>query len=101
MVSTADALIKQINGVFRGREQVQSRIPGTPYQSGPLQIRYYAAGIPIASACPYNREYRVTICLFIESIDADSDLFLVLPSRAATLSLTVSRGIMEVIQGEG
>ena len=39
--------------------------------------------------------------LFVQSTDTVSDLLLVLVNRAATLSLTVSRGTMEVTQSKG
>jgi hypothetical protein len=70
-------------------------------QSGLLQIRYYVPRIFRASTFLGRREYQVAIWLFAESTETDSDLLLVFPSRAATLSLTVSRGIMEVTQGKG
>ena len=64
-------------------------------------VRYYVPRIPRASAFLSKREYQVTIWLFVQSTDTVSDILLVLLNRAATLSLTVSRGIMEVTQSKG
>ena len=49
----------------------------------------------------YLAAIKVTTRLFVQSTDTVSDLLLVLLNRAATLSLTVSRGIMKVTQGKG
>jgi hypothetical protein len=61
------------------------------------QIRYYVPGIPRASAFLSQREYQVAIWLFVKAIDTVSDPLLVLLNRAATLSLTVSPAIIEVM----